>query len=76
MNRRVVSQAATAAISVRAGGGREVLGLAVGGSKDGAFRTAFLRSREVGRFGGAQLVVSAAHTGLKQALAAVSHRQP
>jgi putative transposase len=52
-------------------GGREVLGLDVGDSEDGAFWTAFLRSLKARGLGGVQLVVSDAHTGLKQAISAV-----
>jgi len=56
---------------VTADGGREVLGLDVGDSEDGAFWTAFLRSLKARGLAGVQLVVSDAHTGLKQAIAAV-----
>jgi putative transposase len=52
-------------------GGREVLGLDVGDSEDGAFWTAFLRSLKARGLGGVQLVVADAHTGLKQAISAV-----
>ena len=52
-------------------GGREVLGLDVGDSEDGAFWTAFLRSLKARGLGGVQRVVSDAHTGLKQAISAV-----
>ena len=45
VNRRVVSQAVVIATGVSADGRREVLGFAVGDSEDGAFWTAFLRSR-------------------------------
>jgi putative transposase len=41
---RVVSRAVVLATGVTADGGREVLGLDVGDSEDGAFWTAFLRS--------------------------------
>jgi putative transposase len=71
VNRRVVSQAVVIATGVRADGWREVLGFAVGDSGDGAFWTAFLRSLKARGLGGVQLVVSDAHTGLKQAIAAV-----
>ena len=54
-----------------ADGWREVLGFAVGDSEDGAFWTAFLRSLKARGLGGVQLVISDAHTGLKQAIAAV-----
>jgi putative transposase len=56
---------------VTADGGREVLGLDVGDSEDGAFWTAFLRSLRARGLAGVQLVVSDAHTGLKQAIGAV-----
>jgi putative transposase len=71
VNRRVVSQAVVIATGVRADGWREVLGFAVGDSEDGAFWTAFLRSLKARGLGGVQLVISDAHTGLKQAIAAV-----
>ena len=69
---RVVSRAVVIATGVTADGGREVLGLDVGDSEDGAFWTAFLRSLKArGLAGVQQLMVSDAHTGLKQAIAAV-----
>ena len=68
---RVVSRAVVIATGVTADGGREVLGLDVGDSEDGAFWTAFLRSLKARGLAGVQLVVSDAHTGLKQAIAAV-----
>ncbi|WBB46380.1 IS256 family transposase [Verrucosispora sp. WMMA2044] len=71
VNRRVVSQAIVVATGVRGDGWREVLGYAVGDSEDGAFWTAFLRSLKARGLGGVQLVISDAHTGLKQAIAAV-----
>jgi putative transposase len=71
VNRRVVSQAVVIATGVRADGWREVLGLSVGDSEDGAFWTAFLRSLKARGLSGVQLVVSDAHTGLKQAISAV-----
>ncbi len=71
VNRRVVSQAVVIATGVRADGWREVLGFAVGDSEDGAFWTAFLRSLKARGLGGVQLVISDAHTGLKQAITAV-----
>jgi putative transposase len=52
-------------------GGREVLGLDVGDSEDGAFWTAFLRSLKARRLQGVQLAISDAHTGLTQAISAV-----
>jgi putative transposase len=71
VNRRVVSQAVVIATGVRADDWREVLGFAVGDSEDGAFWTAFLRSLKARGLGGVQLVISDAHTGLKQAISAV-----
>lgn len=71
VNHRVVSQAVVIATGVRADGWREVLGFAVGDSEDGAFWTGFLRSLKARGLGGVQLVISDAHTGLKQAISAV-----
>jgi putative transposase len=68
---RVVSRAVVIATGVTADGGREVLGLDVGDSEDGAFWTAFLRSLKARGLAGMQLVISDAHTGLKAAIAAV-----
>ena len=67
----VVSRAVLIATGVAADGGREVLGLDVGDSEDGAFWTALLRSLRARGLAGIQLVVSDAHTGLKQAIRAV-----
>jgi putative transposase len=69
---RVVSRAVVIATGVTADGGREVLGLDVGDSEDGAFWTAFLRSLKARGLAGVQLVVSDAHTGLKQAIAVMA----
>jgi putative transposase len=68
---RVVSQAVVIAIGVAANGEREVLGLDVGPSEDGAFWLQFLRSLVARGLDGVQLVVSDAHQGLKGAIAAV-----
>jgi transposase-like protein len=70
---RVVSQAVVIAIGVNGDGQREVLGLDVGPSEDGAFWLAFLRSPVARGLGGVQLVSSDAHQGLKGAIAAVLH---
>jgi hypothetical protein len=59
------------ATGVTSDGGREVLGLDVGDSEDGAFWTAFLRSLKARGLTGVQLVISDVHTGLKAAIAAV-----
>jgi putative transposase len=68
---RVVSLAVVIAIGVNAGGQREVLGLDVGPSEDGAFWLQFLRALVARGLSGVQLVISDAHQGLKGAIAAV-----
>jgi transposase-like protein len=68
---RVVSMAVVIAIGVRSSGEREVLGLDVGPSEDGAFWLQFLRGLVARGLGGVQLVTSDAHQGLKGAIAAV-----
>lgn len=67
----VVSKAIVIATGVTATGDREVLGLAVGDSEDGAFWTAFLRSLRARGLAGVRLVISDAHQGLKAAIATV-----
>lgn len=67
----VVSKAIVVATGVTEKGDREVLGLAVGDSEDGAFWTAFLRSLRARGLGGVRLVISDAHEGLKTAIASV-----
>jgi putative transposase len=67
----VVSKAIVVATGVTTTGDREVLGLAVGDSEDGAFWTAFLRSLRARGLAGVRLVISDAHEGLKSAIAAV-----
>ena len=68
---RVVSQAVVIAIGVNADGQREVLGLDVGPSEDGAFWLRFLRSLVARGLSGVRLVSSDAHEGLTGAIAAV-----
>src|SRR5204863_7424201 len=70
---RVVSTAVVIAIGVNGDGQREVLGLDVGPSEDGAFWLSFLRSLVARGLAGVQLVISDAHQGLKGAIAAVLH---
>ncbi len=71
---RVSSQAVVIAIGLNAATGtREVLGLDVGPSEDGAFWLAFLRGLVARGLAGVQLVVSDAHEGLKTAIGAVLH---
>ena len=70
---RVVSMAVVIAIGVNGDGQREVLGLDVGPSEDGAFWLGFLRGLVARGLGGVQLVSSDAHQGLKGAIQAVLH---
>lgn len=70
-NGRVLSQAVVIAIGVKSTGEREILGLDVGPSEDGAFWTQFLRGLVARGLSGVQLVVSDAHEGLKRAISAV-----
>lgn len=67
----VVSKAIVVATGVTITGDREVLGLAVGDSEDGAFWTTFLRGLRARGLTGVRLVISDAHEGLKGAIAAV-----
>jgi len=68
---RVVNIAVVVATAVNAQGKREILGLDTGASEDGAFWLSFLRSLAARGLSGVQLVVSDAHAGLKDAIAAV-----
>ena len=69
---RVVSVAVVIAVGVNAKTGeREVLGLDVGPSEDGAFWVSFLRSLVSRGLRGVRLVSSDAHRGLKGAIEAV-----
>lgn len=70
---RVVSLAVVIAIGVRTTGEREVLGLDVGASEDGAFWLQFLRGLVARGLRGVRLVVSDAHEGLTGAIAAALH---
>ena len=68
---RVVSRAVVIATGVTAGGDREVLGVEVGDSEDGAFWTAFFKGLRARGLGGVALVISDHHLGLKEAIASV-----
>ena len=57
------------ATGVNAEGQREILGMDVGTSEDGAFWLAFLRSLTARGLSGVELVTSDAHQGLKNAIA-------
>jgi putative transposase len=71
VNGRVVSRAVVIATGVTATGDREVLGVDVGDSEDGAFWTAFLQGLRARGLSGVQLVISDHHLGLKAAIASV-----
>ncbi len=71
LNGRVVSQAVVIATGVSADGRREVLGCATGDSETEAFWTEFLRDLRDRGLTGVQLVISDAHRGLTNAIAAV-----
>ena len=68
---RVVSRAIVVATGVTAGGDREVLGVDIGDTENGAFWTAFLRSLRARGLAGVQLMISDQHAGLKSAIESV-----
>src|ERR1700736_5369238 len=69
---RVVNMAVVIAVGLNAATGqREVLGVDIGPSEDGAFWLRFLRSLVARGLAGVQLVISDSHQGLKGAIAAV-----
>src|SRR5205085_12550528 len=69
---RVVSMAVVIAVGLNAATGqREVLGVDVGPSEDGAFWLRFLRALVARGLAGVQLVISDSHLGLKGAIDAV-----
>ena len=70
-NHRVVSMAVVIAIGVRETGEREILGLSIGASEESAFWMEFLRGLVQQGLKGVQLVISDAHSGLKEAISAV-----
>jgi transposase-like protein len=71
VDHQVVSQAVVVAIGVRADGHREVLGVDVGDSENGAFWTGFLRGLAARGLSGVKLVIADAHLGLGQAVRTV-----
>jgi putative transposase len=71
VNGRVVSRAVVVATGVTATGDREVLGVEVGDSEDGAFWAAFFKGLRARGLGGVQLVISDHHLGLKAAIESV-----
>jgi putative transposase len=68
---RIVNVAVVHAVGVNAEGRRETLGIDVITTEDGAGWTAFLRSLVARGLSGVQLVISDAHAGLTDAVAAV-----
>lgn len=68
---RIVNVSVVVATGVNVEGRREVLGMDVGTSEDGAFWLAFLRSLVARGLSGVRLVTSDAHQGLKDAIATV-----
>jgi putative transposase len=68
---RVLSRAVVVATGVTATGDREVLGVDIGDTENGAFWNAFLRSLRGRGLSGVQLVISDQHAGLKAAIEAV-----
>ena len=68
---RIVNVSVVVATAVNGEGRREIIGMDVGTSEDGAYWLAFLRSLSARGLGGVKLVVSDAHQGLRDAIAAV-----
>ena len=68
---RIVNVSVVVATAVNTEGKREILGMDVGTSENGAFWLAFLRSLVARGLSGVQLVTSDAHQGLKDAIATV-----
>jgi transposase-like protein len=68
---RVCNTAVLVATACNADGHRELLGLEVGAAETGASWTAFLRGLVARGLAGVKLVISDAHQGLKEAIAAV-----
>lgn len=68
---RIVNVAAVLATAVNSEGHREVLGVDVVTTEDGAAWTQFLRGLVARGLSGVELVISDAHQGLRQAIAAV-----
>lgn len=67
---RIVNVAVVHAVGINADGYRETLGIDVITSEDGAGWTAFLRGLVARGLSGVQLVISDAHSGLRDAIAA------
>ena len=68
---RIVNVSVAVATAVNVEGKREIVGMDVGTSEDGAFWLAFLRSLSARGLRGVELVTSDAHLGLRDAIATV-----
>ena len=68
---RIVNVSVAVATAVNTEGRREIIGMDVGTSEDGAFWLAFLRSLSARGLSGVDLVISDAHRGLRDAIATV-----
>ena len=68
---RIVNVSVAVATAVNAEGKREIVGMDVGTSEDGAFWLSFLRSLVARGLSGVELVTSDAHQGLRDAIATV-----
>ncbi|MDH6623318.1 transposase-like protein [Streptomyces sp. LBL] len=73
---RSINVHALIAVGVNADGHREILGIDVATSEDGAVWLAFLRSLTARGLSGVQLVVSDAHAGLVTAIGATCPARP
>ena len=67
---RIVNVSVVVGTAVNAEGKREIVGLDVGTSEDGAFWLSFLRSLVARGLSGVELVISDAHQGLRDAIGA------
>ena len=68
---RIVNVSVAVATAVNTEGRREIIGMDVGTSEDGAFWLPFLRSLSARGLSGVDLVISDAHRGLRDAIATV-----
>ena len=68
---RIEDVSVVVATAVNSEGRREIIGMDVGTSEDGAFWLAFLHSLSARDLGGVKLVVSDSHQGLRDAIATV-----
>ena len=71
---RIVNVSVVVGTAVNVEGKREIVGLDVGTSEDGAFWLSFLRSLVARGLNGVELIISDAHQGLRNAIATVFGR--